>query len=227
MLLNLNSIWTQNKCCTVYYAYTNIHGNGIMTTSITNEYTSLRKYKSHTLFSKGWCFAVCERWVETGKNCYLDPSSPLDHRSISFSPWLGCSTVGPEGSALSLQTGSHAGIPVSDWLTATGTLSIFFLNAHLPPLFFGLFTQVHLLIDGSVEGQYIVALYGWPEQTIPLSVSARNQTKDFCTWNLAVSGSGKGTRKRVDDGTRTRAVGDWTAESWRGTTERCGRLRRQ
>ena len=26
-----------------------------------------------------------------------------------------------------------------------------------------------------------VALYGWPEQTIPLSVSARNQTKDFWT----------------------------------------------
>ena len=40
-----------------------------------------------------------------------------------------------------------------------------------------------------------VALYGWPEQTIPLSVLAWNQTKDFWTWNLAVSGSGKGTRK--------------------------------
>ena len=76
---------------------------------------------------------------------------------------------------------------------------------------------------------------GPPKQTIPLSVLARNQTKDSWTWNLAVSGSGKGTRKRVgwtkelarvDDGTRTRAVGDWTAErwdskqSWRGTTDR-------
>ena len=40
-----------------------------------------------------------------------------------------------------------------------------------------------------------VALYGWPEQTIPLFVSAWNQTKDFWTWNLAVSGSCKGTRK--------------------------------
>ena len=76
----------------------------------------------------------------------------------------------------------------------------------------------------------VVALYGWPEQTIPLSVSAQNQTKDFWTWNLAVSGSGKGRRKRVgwtkelagvDDGTRTRAVGDWTenrvgVEPWIG-----------
>ena len=76
---------------------------------------------------------------------------------------------------------------------------------------------------------------GPPKQTIPLSVLARNQTKDSWTWNLAVSGSGKGKRKRVgwtkgwqavDDGTRTRAVGDWTAErrnrkqTWRGTTDR-------
>ena len=42
-----------------------------------------------------------------------------------------------------------------NWLTAGGTLSIFFLNAHLLPLFFGLFILVTLLIDGSVEGQYI------------------------------------------------------------------------
>ena len=39
--------------------------------------------------------------------------------------------------------------------TAASTLSIFFLNVHLLPLFFGLFTQVHLLIDSSVAGQYI------------------------------------------------------------------------
>ena len=33
--------------------------------------------------------------------------------------------------------------------------TLFFPNVHLLPLFFGLFTQIHLLIDGSVEGQYI------------------------------------------------------------------------
>ena len=32
---------------------------------------------------------------------------------------------------------------------------ILLFNVHLLPLFFRLFTQVHLLIDGSVEGQYI------------------------------------------------------------------------
>ena len=60
--------------------------------------------------------------------------------------------------------------------------------------------------DNGLMGRPNVALYGWPEQTIPLSVSARNQTKDFWTWNLAVSGSGKRTRKRVDNGTRTREL---------------------
>ena len=91
---------------------------------------------------------------------------------------------------------------------------------------------------------------GLPKQTIHLSVSARNQTKDSWTWNLAVSGSGKGTRMRVGWTKQQRAVdggpgreqlaldsreavdGDpdesswrWTAErraaeSWRGTTDR-------
>ena len=71
-----------------------------------------------------------------------------------------------------------------------------------------------------------VALYGWPEQTIPLSVLARNQTKDFWTWNLAVSGSGKGTQKRV--GWTKELAGSWWRDSreasqqksWRGTTDR-------
>ena len=64
-----------------------------------------------------------------------------------------------------------------------------------------------------------VTLYRWPtKQTIPLSVLARNQTKGFWTWNLAVSGSGKGTRKRV--GWRKELTG-----SWRGTTDRGSRLR--
>ena len=62
---------------------------------------------------------------------------------------------------------------------------------------------------------------GWPTQTLSSlwqtvalwgqaakadeSVLARNQTKDSWTWNLAVSGSGKGTRTRVDDATQREA----------------------
>ena len=73
---------------------------------------------------------------------------------------LGCSTAGHSGPS-PLQVSSHFGIPVSDWLTAAGTLSIFFLDSHLLPLFFGLFTQVLLLIDHSVEGQYITYIQYW------------------------------------------------------------------
>ena len=73
-----------------------------------------------------------------------------------------------------------------------------------------------------------VTLYGWPaKQTIPLSVLARNQTKDFWTWNLAVSGSGKGTRKGVGWTKELRGSWRWDSRevsqqrSWRGTTDRC------
>ena len=71
---------------------------------------------------------------------------------------------------------------------------------------------------------------GPPKQTIPLSVLARNQTKDSWTWNLAVSGSGKGTRMRV--GWTKELAGSWrrdpaesswrldSKKSWRGTTDR-------
>ena len=57
----------------------------------------------------------------------------------------------------------------------------------------------------------VVTLCRWPaKQTIPLSVLARNQTKGFWTWDLAVSGSGNGTR--VESRTKELKGG------WRGTT---------
>ena len=51
-------------------------------------------------------------------------------------------------------------------LTSTGSnrlghLVISFSNIHLLLLFFRLFTQGHLLIDGSVEGQYVTQLILW------------------------------------------------------------------
>ena len=156
----IGSPLTAILCCILWlYKYTREHNQLIMTTSITHEYTSLQKYKCLTFyFRKCWFFDVCKRWVEIGTDCYIDPCSSLDHRSSSSPSWLDCSIVGPESPALSLQNGSHAGIPVSNWLMAVRTLSIFFLKAYLLPLFFGLFTQVHLLIDSSVEGQYITII---------------------------------------------------------------------
>ena len=61
-------------------------------------------------------------------------------------------TKGPKPSICSWFSLWH---PVSNWLEPPGHLVILFSNTHLLPLFFRLFTQVHLLIDGSVEGQYI------------------------------------------------------------------------
>ena len=91
--------------------------------------------------------------METWTDCYIDPSSSLDHSGTSFASWLVAQPWVTEGrKALSLQAGSHAGIPELD---PPGHLLILFPKAHLLPLFFHLFTKVHLLIDDSVEGQYM------------------------------------------------------------------------
>ena len=59
---------------------------------------------------------------------------------------LGCSTGGHRGpKALTL--------PLAP--TDSNHLIILFSNVYMLPLFFHLFTQVHLLIDSSIEGQYI------------------------------------------------------------------------
>ena len=64
---------------------------------------------------------------------------------------------GPQ--ALSLQADSHAGILSPNWLQLqleqTQAVWGTWLNNCLTSTCFRLFTQVHLLIDGSVEGQYI------------------------------------------------------------------------
>ena len=48
----------------------------------------IKKYISHTLFSKGLMLVVCERWAGDGDRLpHIDPSSS-DHSSTSFSSWL-------------------------------------------------------------------------------------------------------------------------------------------
>ena len=98
-------------------------------------------------------FVVREKWVDTRTDCYIDRSSSLEHSSTSSSSWLGVAqpgvTKGPKPSVFSWFLLRH---PVSNWL---GHLVILFSKFHLLPLFFRLFTLVHLLIDGSVESQYI------------------------------------------------------------------------
>ena len=56
---------------------------------MTNEHSSLEKYTSHTLFSKGLqkgCESIaCKRWVGDGTDCNILTQSSSDYSSISSS----------------------------------------------------------------------------------------------------------------------------------------------
>ena len=102
-------------------------------------------------------FVVCERWAGDKDRLQYWPkftSWPQQHFFLILA-W-GCSTVGHWGpqrpQSASWFSRWH---PVSNWLEPSEHLVILFSYVHMLPLFFRSFTQVHLLIDGSVEGQYI------------------------------------------------------------------------
>ena len=124
--------------------------------------------------------------LETRTDCNIDPSSPLDHCSISFSFWLGLLNRGP----LRVQSPQSASWfshwhPVSDWLEPSGHLVILLSKVNLLPLFFHLFTQVHLLIDDSIEGQYIT----WMEKEVIPDSAAPKSNFLFLNyyWTLSVN----------------------------------------
>ena len=124
-----------------------------------NEWTNILLYKniiSHSLFLKGWCWLCVRDELETGTDCYIDPKFFFNNSSTSFSSWLGCSTVGHWGhKALSLQAGSHTSASCLQLTRTICALVILLSHIHQLPPFFRLFTQMHLLIDGLVEGQSI------------------------------------------------------------------------
>ena len=130
-----------------------------MMTSITNEYTSYKNI-SLTLYSRmGDVSCVWE--VSGDKDGLLFwPKFFLAHSSTSFSCWLGVAqpwvTEGPKPSVCSWFSLRHL---VSNWLKPSERLVILLSNTHLLPLFFHLFTQVYLLTDGLVEGQYITLFH--------------------------------------------------------------------
>ena len=98
--------------------------------------------------------------LETGTDCYILTPSSSDHSSTSFAFWLGCLTVGhwgPKALCLPLALNSAYYPQLTPTATDSNRLCPGYnlFDAHLLPLFFRLFTQVHLLIDGSVEGQYV------------------------------------------------------------------------
>ena len=150
------------------------------------------KNKPLTLYSqKGWCWLCVRGEFETATDCYILTESSSDHISTSSSFWLDCSTVGHWGpKALRLllalnsvscpqltpnATGTRTD---SNWLkpcVAPGYIFVWHRPAscgrmHRPDahvsLFYRLFTQVHLLIDGSVEGQYVTNRNTWNHFTV-------------------------------------------------------------
>ena len=119
--------------------------------------TLLCKNISLTLYSlKGDVSCVWEVSWRRGQTAILTQSSSRNHSSTSSSSWLGLLNRGSLRAQSPLSaTGSHFSILTPTNLNCPGHLVILLFNALLLLLFFCLFTQVHLLIDGSVEGQYM------------------------------------------------------------------------
>ena len=121
-----------------------------------NERTNTLLYKniiSHTLFSKGWCCCVWEMSWRRGQTVILTPRSLaalLSHLGWVAQRWV---TEGRKPSVCKLVLTLLASC--LQLTQAVCGLVILLFYVHLLPLFFRLFTQVHLLIDGSVDGQYI------------------------------------------------------------------------
>ena len=113
-------------------------------------------------FIKIWFLTLCswngdvgcvwEMGWRRGQTAILTPScSSTIAALISHLGWVAQPWVTEGLAAPSLQADSHAVHPLSNWFELPRAPG----HVHLLPLFFRLFTQVHLLIDGSVKGQYI------------------------------------------------------------------------
>ena len=94
------------------YKYMRKHNQLVMKTSITNEYTSLQKYKSLTLYFRKGDVLLCVRdeWRQ-GQTAVLTQVLLLTIAALLSHLGSGCSTVGPWRPG-PLQAGSHFGIPV-------------------------------------------------------------------------------------------------------------------
>ena len=148
------NIWNRAYCCifTYIYIYKYMQKHNQTWYTNFNEWTNTLLYKniSLTVYSqKGWCWFCMRDELETGIDCYIDPAVLLSHLGWVAQPWV---TEGQKPSVCRWLSIRHL---VSNWLQLSVRLVILLFNAHLLLLFFHLFTQVHLLIDGSVEGQYV------------------------------------------------------------------------
>ena len=107
----------------------------------TNTFLYKNMYPSHFILERMDVSVISERWVETGTDCYIDPTLLLTIAALL--PHLGgdFSTGGrwePQPSVcklvLTLQVGPHSGLPLYNWLNCRRHQLIFFHNVHLLPL---------------------------------------------------------------------------------------------
>ena len=108
----------------------------------------IKIYLSHS--QKGDVCCVWEMSWRWGQTAILTQVLLTIAALLSRLGWC-CSTVGhwgPKAQSPLSAAGSHQ-------LTRTVCAPGYIINAHLLPLFFHLFTLVHLLIDGLVEGHHI------------------------------------------------------------------------
>ena len=106
---------------------------------------------------------VRERWAGDGDRLSTIAALLL-HLGLVAQRWV---TEGPKPSVCWWFSIRHL---VLNWLRPSVHLVILLFNVHLFPLFFRLFTQVHLLIDGSVEDQYVTKI---PEKFVRLILQDR------------------------------------------------------
>ena len=113
-----------------------------------------------TLYSrKGDVSCAWEMTWRRGQTIILTPSSS-DHSSTSSSSRLGLLNRGSLRAQSPLSAASsHFGIFSPTDSSRLGHLVILWSHTYLLPLFFRLFTQVHLLIEGSVEGHNVTVIY--------------------------------------------------------------------
>ena len=133
----------------------NIIKHNIRTSMNERTHFSIKIYLSHFILERVM-FAACERWAGDKDRLLYWPQVLLATiAALLLHLGLCCSTGGhwgPKTLCLPLALTSASYLHLSPTVCAPGYIIVY---VHLLQLFFRFFTQVHLLIDGSVEGQYI------------------------------------------------------------------------
>ena len=143
----------------IVYRNTNTRGNTIkhnIRTSMNERiHFFIKIYLSHFIPERVMFF-VCERWVGDRNRLLYWTKFFLRPYQQFFLFLAGVAqlwvTEGPKPSVCRWLSIRHL---VPNWLGPSVHLVILLFDVHLLPLFFRLFTLAHLLIDGSVESQYI------------------------------------------------------------------------